>query len=709
MHQFFEPKSIAVVGAGIDRTSLGALLLNNIIKTFKGPVYPVNPNYDAIYGLRCYPSIGSVPQDIDLALVITPAHTVPPIVEDAVLKGVKGLIIESAGFGEVGEEGRRLEERIRDIIKGTSLRIWGPNCMGIVDVKKGHIFSFMSPQISHGLRSGSVSLVVQSGMLSAGFLVELSSQRFVGISKACSIGNRLDVDECDVLEYLLNDPETEAVALYLESIIRPAHFLELTRTTKKLIVLLRGGRTKGGKRAAVSHTASISRSGKLEREILKHSGIILAKDFQEMAEIANSLVLLPLNPSKNRVGIITFSGGAGILSTDLLEERGFVVPRLSKEDKKAMEKLFPKWMSPSNPVDLFPAFASFGPHQAIFHAFEVLVKGNSVDLIFLHYFAGLYGEFEQLSAMKNLSNTYGKPLFIWAIGLKEGLDGFKEKAFSLGIPVFSELSRAADCLLACLKRKEGIDLSQIPNPKALDQTEDESRVIGTPHPDKTTHVLDTPKSKRLLEQYEIPYVDEKIVTSWEEILSFKDEKGFPLVLKGIAPNITHKTEHGLVVKGIRNEVELKEAFLNVLEKLGGKGKVLVQVELNSPYELIVGFLRDQHWGPVVMLGMGGILVEFVRDVAFAPADLDFDGVLNLMKRLKASWLFEGARNVPPIDKPSLVKLVLEIAKMGLMNDKIMEIELNPVLLVAQERSRFLKPVAVDHRVLAFPSHGDEIL
>jgi acetyltransferase len=255
MKTFFSPASIAVIGASSREGSLGGQIVRNLIYGYTGRIYPVNPNASNIQSLPCYPTVDAIPGPVDLAIIIVPAPAVPEALASCGLKGIKRVIIESAGFAETGETGRLLQERCLAVARAAGIRIWGPNCMGLVDIPKKFFFTFMHPNIyKDGLIDGRISMVVQSGMLSAGFLADLMSERAIGVAKACSIGNKMDIDECDVLEYLLADDETDAIALYLESIVRGRKFLELADRAKKPIVLLKGGKSMAGAKAALSHT-----------------------------------------------------------------------------------------------------------------------------------------------------------------------------------------------------------------------------------------------------------------------------------------------------------------------------------------------------------------------------------------------------------------------------------------------------------------------
>ncbi|MCF8066659.1 MAG: CoA-binding protein, partial [Desulfarculaceae bacterium] len=311
MEFFFDPSSVAVVGASPERT--GKSLLLNTAGSRDVAVYPVNPKYQDLEGLTCYPSVAAIPHPVEMAILLVPARFTPQILEECAAKGVRGVMIQSAGFAETGEDGRELQAKCVAIARQAGMRLWGPNCMGLVDVPGNKYFTFMSPNITGVLPPhGNLSLVVQSGMLSAGFLADLATRRGIAVNKACSIGNKCDVDECDVLEYLLGDDTTKGVALYLESMPRGRRFMELAEGASKPLVVLKSGRSASGAKAALSHTASLAGNARLTQGLLQAVGVGTARDFHQLVDLGRSLSLLPEIPAGARVAVLTFSGGAGI-------------------------------------------------------------------------------------------------------------------------------------------------------------------------------------------------------------------------------------------------------------------------------------------------------------------------------------------------------------------------------------------------------------
>jgi acetyltransferase len=438
MDFFFNPRGIAVIGASANPVKGGYFLLNNLIKGFNGGIYPVNPAYPEIDGLPCYPSVLDVPDPVDLAIIFVPAPRVPGVLRECAQRGINGAMIESGGFAESSEAGRQLQNRLVEIHRETGIRIWGPNCMGLVDAVHDFVFSFVLPAIwEKGRDSGNVSLVVQSGMLSAGFLIDIMSNGIMGISKACSIGNKADVNECDILEYLIADPDTGAIGLYLESIPDGQRFMDLCRKSPKPIVVLRGGKSRKGAEAAKSHTASLAGNGAVIGGALAQVGVIEACDFKQMMDLCRSLADYPqiLPKDSRRVAVLTMSGAAGIVSADFIEQHGLAVAELSGSTVDALNQIFPPWMPASNPVDLWPAVELHGRKKAYNAAFQAVFADPDVDAVLFHSFVGGPSSRIDMSALVEMAGHSGKPLFGWLMGKRSETHQFQRNARELNLPV----------------------------------------------------------------------------------------------------------------------------------------------------------------------------------------------------------------------------------------------------------------------------------
>ena len=674
MDAFFHPGSIAVVGAS-NRRNIGNFVVTNLLAGFKGRIYPVNPNYKEIEGLPCFSSIVDIPHPIDMAIILVPASSVPSVLEACATKGIRRVIIESAGFAEIGEDGLALQDQCVAIAKQNGMRIWGPNCMGIVDVHRRYFFTFMHPAVrEEGLLPGRISLIVQSGMMSAIFLAELG-RRDIGVAKACSIGNRADVDECDVLEYLLKDPDTDVIALYLESILRGRLFAQMAQRSTKPIVLLKGGKSEAGALAAKSHTYSLSGNARLLNSVLELSGVTLADGIYQMMDLANALATIPHVDPACRTAILTLSGGAGVLACDALEGRGIPVAQLSEQTKKTLGEVFPVWMPVSNPIDLFPTMGLHGRDIAFNRTISAVLEDPNVDVLLIHFVAGLDEDILDLDTLKKRADRFGKVVFFWLMGRQEGTKRFRQKARTLGIPVHEDISRVAECLCAVSRfsgHKSGprkVDASATPSSASVPKK--------PPFP-SSEKIWDEFDSKKFLSRWKIPVVEEKLVNGLNEAWKTAQQMGLPVVLKGLMPGETHKTEHGLVRLGIMNKPLLEAAFHHIQEKLDHRGRILIQKEVKSDYELIAGFIRDGQFGPCVMFGLGGIFSELEPDVVFAMAPLDKGCALKLIGRIRSKRLLQGFRGMTPLKEDAMAEILVNLGNSGIACPEIEQIDINPL-------------------------------
>lgn len=684
MEKFFNPGSVAIVGASA--RNLGHHVILNLKNGFKGHIFPVNPGYEELEGLTCYPSIDAIQDPIDLVIILVPAPIVPKVIQVCADKGVRHVIIESAGFSESGDTGQALQTQCVAIAKQVGMRLWGPNCMGMVDVKHQHFFTFMHPLIRKEVAdAGRISLVVQSGMMSAAFLAEVG-RRGIGVSKACSIGNRCDVNECDVLEYLLEDPHTGVIGLYLESLPNGRRLERLCRQSRKPIVLLLGGRSAAGAQAAKSHTSSLAGNSRLATTVLEMAGVIMADEVYQMMDIAHALTMLPkINPAC-RAAIMTLSGGAGILACDALDRHGMPVAALSERSKKMLTEIFPPWMPVANPVDLFPALGRTDRTTAFKTTLAALLEDENVDIIFSHFVVGLEdGEFD-LKKLRRDAEQRGKAIVFWVMGRKSMVPKFLALAHDAGIFTFSDANRGAECLQAAARISAYGDLRE----QMADPAGPGGGVTASgPELNGDQKIWDEFDSKRLLADWKIPTVTEAIVADETQATTWARENGFPVVLKGLIPAQTHKTEMGLVMPGINDPTALETAFQTVSRRMDGRGRFLIQQHVQADFELMAGFLRDRQFGACVMFGLGGILAELEPDVVFATAPLTHEKALHLMRRIRGRRLLTGFRGMAPLDQDAMADILVHLGDLARACPQIEQIDINPVLV------KNGTPVAVD--------------
>jgi len=449
---FFQPGGVAIIGATDSQLKGGFHLVRNAKAGYQGAIYPVNPKYKEILGIPCYPDIASIPENFDMAVYFIPAKFLPDTIRACAARGARGIIIQSAGFSEVGPEGKKLQEESVALARELGIRLWGPNCMGYLDGHSRNVFSFMySDKWTSLMKPGNVSLIVQSGMLSAGFLLMMMDRGGIGFSKVCSIGNKCDLNETELLEYLINDPNTGVIGCYLESIIDGRKFMELARATDKPVVVLKSGRSGSGAKAAMSHTASLSGSAAVYAGAFRQAGIIQVYDMHELMDMVRGFSKTDTYTPGGSTAVMTFSGGAGIVTADLLEDRGIRLADLSPETMAALKELFPPWMDPSHPVDLWPAVEQNGAARVYVGAAEALMKDPAVDSLVLETFAWEFGKTDFLATIGELKKQYGKPVAVWQVGRSPLNEQFRNAWEDAGLPVFEEISRCA-AFLDAVKR-----------------------------------------------------------------------------------------------------------------------------------------------------------------------------------------------------------------------------------------------------------------
>jgi len=697
MDFFFEPKGVAVVGATPEPYSGGRYLLINLTLGYQGPVYPVNPKYDEILGLRCYPRVSGIDGPLDLALIFVPAQAVPQVLEECVIKGVRGAIIESSGFAEVGPEGKALQDQCVAIARKVGMRLWGPNCMGLIDTSRRYIFSFIIPEAWQGVMNpGHVSLIVQSGLLSAGFITTLMGNKTLELAKVCSIGNKSDVEETELLEYLLKDPATKVIALYLESFINGRRFFELATSSDKPIVVLKGGKTPLGAEASASHTASLAGNNELIRGTLKQAGVHQADDFFEMVDIARTLekdfYLQQPPQGKPRIAILSYSGAAGIVTTDHMEKYGLTLARLSPQTQKRLEELSPAWMPVKNPVDYWPATEKHGPSLAYKHAIETLHNAPEVDALIVHLFTGFGIWSLNMKEIMSVIKGCRKPILFWLLGPEKSREVTRMALEEEGWPTFYEIHRTVRVMASFFDQSKygkkilKIPSTQFPMTYSLKELVQQANEWGD-------SILDEHEAKKWLQALDLKVVKEVIVKDTDEAIRVAKEIVYPVVLKGRIEGQIHKTEAGLVKLNLWTDDQLKSAYQEMLSLKSKPQSFLIQPMLKGDLELIIGVIRDPQFGPAVMLGLGGIWTEVYRDVVFRLVPLNQQEVFKMVSELKGSDLFRGYRGSKPVNMEALAEWLIRLGWLAMTFDKIEEMDVNPLLIVDGE------PVAVDATII----------
>jgi acetyl coenzyme A synthetase (ADP forming)-like protein len=686
------PKSIAVIGASRKESSIGWQILDNLLKHgFQGPVYPVNPKATAIHSMRAYPRIGDVPGPVDLAVVVVPKEQVLAVVQESVDAGVKGFVVISAGFREVGGEGDAREAALLEIVRSRGLRMIGPNCMGVLNseagVRMNATFAPSSPP------AGNVAFMSQSGAMGLSIL-DYAESLGIGISMFVSVGNKADVSGNDLLDYWKDDPGTGLILLYIESFGNPEKFVELAReiSRRKPIAVVKSGRTAAGARAAASHTGALAQTDLATDALLRQAGAIRVQTVEELFHLATAFSNQPL-PKGNRVAIVTNAGGPGIILADACETRGLEVTSLSPETERKLRAALPEEASVRNPVDMI-ASATARSYEA---ALDAVLEDPNVDAAIASFVPplGIHAEDIAKALAKANSRHQAKPLLAVLMG-QEGLPAGLATLHQARVPAYLFPESAARALAAMwqqtkwqahpLGERATFEVDDAAVQAAIARTREKGELK-----------LSEPDALRVLEAYGIPVTPWTFIQRTEESARAAETIGYPLAIKVVSPQILHKTEFGAVVLGIKSEAELVERVPRVLSDVSRRAKVeieglLLQRMAPEGRETIVGLTRVPRVGPMVMFGLGGIYVEALRDVSLRMCPITDADAEVMIREVKMHRLLDAIRGEPARDTGALVDALLRLSQLALAHPEIAEMDVNP--LVSLEHGA----LAVDARI-----------
>jgi acetate---CoA ligase (ADP-forming) len=680
LRPFFEPKSVAVIGASRRWGSIGGELFRNILEgDFAGAAYPVNRDGEPVSGVRGFRSVEEIPDGVDLAVFCLPASAVLAAAEQALRKGVGALVVISAGFAEVGREGAERQERLLELVRAHGARMIGPNCLGVAAAGPSLNATFAA----RSAPSGNIGFSSQSGALGLA-LLEAAEARGLGLSAFVSIGNKADVSSNDLLEWWEDDPTTAVVLLYVESFGNPRRFGRLARRVarRKPILALKSGTTATGQRAASSHTAALAGSEAAVDALFRQAGVIRAASLEELVDVATLLSSQP-EPRGRRVAVLTNAGGLGILCADACEAAGLELPQLSAETDEALTALLSPEASVANPVDMLGGATAATYAEAL----PLLLADPQVDaaiVLFVPTVTATAEEVAEAVARAGAESDADKPVLavvMEASGIPSALRkaGGAVAAFAYPESAARTLGRAA-ARAEWLRRPHGT----VPALEGIDRKEGESIVEQALASGDDTW-LGPAAARGLLEAYGIALVEERLAASAAEAAEAAGELGFPVVAKSGVPG-AHKTETG----GVALDLADTEAVRAAAERIGGP--VLVQPMVRDGAELLAGLVQDPVFGPLVAFGPGGVFAELIGEASFRIAPLTDVDAEALVTGGKAGRLVRGFRGAPAADAGALADLVLRLARLGEDLPAVAELDLNPVL------ARPDGYVAVDARV-----------
>jgi acetyltransferase len=703
----FKPKSIVIIGASSNPLKLNNWITVSALKSnFKGKIYLVNPHVKEIQGVQTFSSILDVPGEIDVAAIMVPADLVPDVMRECIKKQVKGVIIFSAGYKEIGEKGKKREEAINELARKGNMRIVGPNCMGVYSAAVNLNLTALSAQ------KGQVAFVSQSG----GYGLEIfatAMQNGINFSTFISTGDKADVQDHEYLEYLYDDPDTKVIVLYLEGIEKGREFYNVAKkvTKKKPIFAIKIGRSDVGRTAAQSHTGALAGEEEVYNAVFKQAGIIRAYDIEELFDYLRAYLTQPL-PKANRVGILVGSGGVGVAAADACAEVGLKVPPLRRENQEILRAILPEFASVRNPVDFTGSgaehlFGNWGDVRQIFN-------DHSIDSWFFSFpgsgFSGIkeivksYEPIMQGLQGLTRAEIFGRddaPFVAAGNEKDETIKPLLEKL--LGLLFYPTPERAIRAIAALNNYRHFLEEEK------LDDTPFEGKKDSRAIDDILTksrfehrRILTEIESKQIVSAFQILTTEVILARTQEEAVTYAKQVGFPVVLKIVSPDITHKTDAGGVTLNLENEHQVIDAYHQIIEnakRFHPQASVLgvaVQKMVSQGTEVIIGIKRDPQFGPVILFGVGGILVELFKDVSLRLVPIRKKDAERMIEEIQLHRLFDGYRSFKAVDKNALISLLMKVSALAQQFPSIEEMDINPVFLYPDGA------VVVDARIILGP-------
>lgn len=685
LSHFFYPSNIAVIGVSPDATNLGKNIVFNLLtQGFKGEIIPVGLREGVVFGQQIYPTVGDFPRDIHLAVILTPAKTIPGIMEQCGRKGIKWVVIESSGFSEYGAEGKTLEKACLEVARKYGIRFIGPNGIGAINMENGVALPFMP--LRGDLTLGPVSILSQSGGVALSYLGFLAEEN-IGINKFVSMGNKLNVDENDLLSYLIEDEGTRIILVYLEGFTDGRRFMDIASRSRKPILLHKSNRFRASAKIASSHTAALFSDDTLVDHALEQAGCVRVNTSDDAMDYIKSLTLPTLKG--NRLAAVSRSGGHAVIATDACAHYGFVLPEFPEGFLKKFESHFRAHViRPQNPLDLGDLF------ELEFYEYivEEMLKREDVDGVLLGH--GYRKGFEQeasrelLHKVEELVDHYQKPVAAFIMTEDLERDYLKKH---LKIPIFSapENAMRAFHLSYTWEARRPIPLERLTGTRSA--------------PDKAQEIVEKAggeslllsESMALLESYGYSLPGYRLAGSWEEAVEAWHDLGGPLAMKVNRPHISHKSDSGLVRLSLDSEEDLKRAFQDFQKSADQDLEVLLQSMVPGGREVILGGKQDPTFGPVVLFGLGGIFVEVFKDVCWRVAPVNQEEARRMISATKGARILQGLRGEKPGDLDALQECIATLSQLLVDIPRIQEIDINPLMVLPEGRGTR----AVDARVI----------
>ena len=689
----FAPTSIAVVGASRAAGSIGHQILANLLaQGFTGVVYPVNPTATSVCSVRAYASVADIPDPIDMAVIVVPKDRVLAVTEDCGKAGVKALVVISAGFREGGVEGAEREHALVKIVRQYDMRMVGPNCMGVINadpaVSMNATFALGMPPFGHA------AFVSQSGALGLSVL-DYAREYGIGISQFVSVGNKPDVSGNDLLEAWEHDPSVNVILMYVESFGNPMRFLEIaSRVTKtKPIIVVKSGRSQAGARAASSHTGALAASDRAVDALLTQAGVLRAGTIEELFDMAMAFETRVL-PRSRRTAVITNAGGPGILAADAMETCGLALPELAEATIAALTPLFPAEASIRNPLDMIASATPDGYASAM----RAILADPNIDAVVPIFVPPFAVRQQDIATAIGESSAADPTKTVLAVLMgREGLPLGRAELHASRIPAYIFPESAARALNALNRHREWKERAPA-DPSPLDVDTAAAAAIIAVAQREGREKLTEVEALQLLAAYGIPVADAVLARNETSLVAAVRDIAGPVVLKIVSPDIVHKTDVGGVRIGVVGEDEAKSAYNGILASIGAAQPeatitgVLVQRMVAHGRETIVGISRDPEFGPLLMFGLGGILVEALGDVVFRIPPIDDTQAMEMLTSIRGAKILDGVRGEREVDRQALTHVLRRIGQLAVDFPAILELDVNPLLAFHEGA------IAVDARV-----------
>ncbi len=681
LQPFFEPTSVAVIGASRSPGKVGHDVVRNLLAGgYRGPLYPVNPKADEILGLPCYPSVERIEGEVGLAVIVIPARFVPEAVEQCAAKGVGALIVISAGFKESGKEGAALEARLAELCRREGIRCIGPNCLGVISPVTGLNASFGAAMP----RPGNIAFFSQSGALGTAIL-DVAVGEDIGLSRFISFGNKADVDETDLIEALGEDDATDVILAYVESIDDGPKFMEVAArvTRKKPVVIFKSGRTRAGARAASSHTGSLAGSDSAYEAAFRQCGVFRADSIARFFDYARAFACRKL-PAGPGVAVVTNAGGPGIIATDAIEDSALEMARLAEETERSLAENLPPQANVHNPVDVLGDAGADRYRLAL----RAAVGDGAVASVLTILTPQSSTEVERTAeAVADLAAATAKPIltsFMGSASVQEAWNILDRRR----VPNFEQPDSAVAAMDALLAYSRWRRCEPADPPTYAFNVEGIRAAVGAAM-SRGRSALAEREARQIAAAAGIPLPQSVFAEEAEAAVAAAEEIGYPVVVKISSDDILHKSDAGGVKVGLADAEAVREAFERVTAaaraykedaQLDG---VLVQQMAPKGREVIIGVSRDPQFGPVVMFGLGGIYVEVLKDVTFRVAPLTLDDAREMIGGIRAARILGALRGEPPADVEALAECITRISQLALENPELTECDLNPVRVYAE--------------------------